>query len=403
MGRASRMAHRVWRRMPRKARQQLLLRATALAAPKPDILAERQPPLFIAGFLRAASGLGQCARLFHDAYREAGTEVYGIDLSNLFRQGTEAADFPFRDGRGHRGAGTLMLHVSGPFVPLALAALGRGFLRGKWRIGYWAWELPDLPDEWRRGRAYLHEIWAISAFSAAAFERSLQGSMGVVPPPVPAVADRRDGTGEYRRRTGAEFVVLTVFNMASSFARKNPLAAISAFKAAFGDDPSTLLVVKVAHAHTFPEGLARLEDACRGQRNIVLALETCSDDALLDLVAGADVVLSLHRSEGFGLILAHAMHLGRAIVATDWSANREFLTPDNACLVQADLVTACDRQGTYDYRQSVWAEPRVAEAADYLRRLREEPALAAALGQRARQDALAFFSRALPSLAAGTA
>jgi glycosyltransferase involved in cell wall biosynthesis len=385
--------HHLWRQMPHRHRRRLLLHATALAAPKPDTRATRKGPLFIAGFLRAASGLGQCARLFHDAYKDAGAEVYGIDLSDLFRQGTAIADFRFCNGRAHKGPGILMLHVSGPSVPLALAALGRGFLRRKWRIGYWAWELPDLPEEWRCGGAYLHEIWAISSFSADAFARGLQRSIRVVLPPVPPWAPQRDGTREYRRRTGAEFVVLTAFNMASSFARKNPLAAIKAFKAAFAHDTGALLVVKVAHGHTFGEGLSQLKEACRGHGNIVLELDTCSDADLLDLVAGADVVLSLHRSEGFGLLLVHAMHLGRAIVATDWSASREFLTPHNACLVPTRLVAARDRQGSYDYPQSMWAEPCIAQAAAWLRRLREQPAFGAALGRRAREDARRLFAR----------
>ena len=41
------------------------------------------------------------------------------------------------------------------------------------------------------------------------------------------------------------------------------------------------------------------------------------------LIACADIVLSLHRSEGFGLVPAEAMLLGKPVVATDWSATAE--------------------------------------------------------------------------------
>ena len=43
------------------------------------------------------------------------------------------------------------------------------------------------------------------------------------------------------------------------------------------------------------------------------------------LLAACDAVVSLHRSEGFGLILAEAMYLGKPVVATGWSGNMDFM------------------------------------------------------------------------------
>ena len=119
--------------------------------------------------LTAASGLGELGRLLYNAYVRQGAEVYGIDLSRSFRQGTDR-HFDFVDGHAHRGPGTVILGVNAPFVPLALGVLGRGFLAQKWRVGYWAWELPALPPEWNAGVDLVHEIWTISGFSARAME-----------------------------------------------------------------------------------------------------------------------------------------------------------------------------------------------------------------------------------------
>ncbi len=44
---------------------------------------------------------------------------------------------------------------------------------------------------------------------------------------------------------GDALIVLTVFHMGSAFTRKNPLAAIAAFRRAFGDATDRLLVIKV--------------------------------------------------------------------------------------------------------------------------------------------------------------
>ncbi len=43
-----------------------------------------------------------------------------------------------------------------------------------------------------------------------------------------------------------------------------------------------------------------------------------TDDGLMAL---SDIVISTHRSEGFGLICAEAMRLGKPVIATGWSGN----------------------------------------------------------------------------------
>ena len=45
----------------------------------------------------------------------------------------------------------------------------------------------------------------------------------------------------------------------------------------------------------------------------------------LTLTASCDIVLSLHRSGGFGLVLVEAMLLGRPMIATDPSHNMAFM------------------------------------------------------------------------------
>jgi len=49
-----------------------------------------------------------------------------------------------------------------------------------------------------------------------------------------------------------------------------------------------------------------------------------------ELVASCDIVLSLHRSEGFGLVLAAAMLLGRPVIVTVWSGNLTVMDADSA-------------------------------------------------------------------------
>ena len=54
------------------------------------------------------------------------------------------------------------------------------------------------------------------------------------------------------------------------------------------------------------------------------------------LLADVDVYVSLHRSEGFGLVMAESMYVGTPVIATDWSGNTEFY---EQCIQHAWSVT----------------------------------------------------------------
>ena len=356
-----------------------MLRAAALLAPRPD----RVPPpvregVIVVGELARASGLGEGARLVL-----AGLAALGVPAW------TDAGEAP-------PGA-ALLLHVNAPQVPLALSRLGRRAVRGRRVIGFWNWELPAADPDWRIAAPFVHEVWVASRFTAAALEPLTPAFMGrgrvrVVPyplalrPPVPSLLSRA-AFGLTERAV----VTLAVMSLASSFVRKNPLAAVAAHRAAFGERKDRVLVLKVTDPHHFPEDFARLRQACAGAANIQIEARTLPRADLHALMAASDIVLSLHRSEGFGLVPAEAMLLGRAVVATDWSATAEFLQDGIAAPVPARLVPVADARGVYAVPGAEWAEPDLAAAAAWLMRLADDPALRAAMGARARAAALARF------------
>ncbi len=102
----------------------------------------------------------------------------------------------------------------------------------------------------------------------------------------------------------------------------------------------------------------------------------------LALVAAADIVLTLHRSEGFGLVAAEAMLLGRPVVATGWSGNLEFMDEASAALVPVRLIPPIDPRGVLDTSKALWADPDIGVAASHLRRLADDAQARAELGQR---------------------
>ena len=377
--------HRLWRALPQQARRRWLARGAALAAPRPDWPA---PPahqgIAVGGELARASGLGEGARLMLRALREAGVPAWAVEAGVL------GAD----DGLAPRTEPPppgvpLVLHVNAPALPLALLRVPRGLMRGRRVVGYWAWELPVVPPGWRVGVPFVHEVWAPSRFTAAALEALVPGRVRVVPHPVAAAPPRPSALGRAAFGLPAGAVVtLTAFNLASSFERKNPLAAITAHRLAFGERPDRQLLIRVGNPHHFPVDFERLRAAAQAP-NITVDTRTLPAADTHALTAACDIVLSLHRSEGFGLGLAEAMLLGRAVVATDWSGNTDFMDAGCAAMVPACLIPARDPRGVFEAPGAVWADPDPAVAAAQLRRLADNAEARQAIGMRARAAAAA--------------
>jgi glycosyltransferase involved in cell wall biosynthesis len=388
----------VWRRLPRTGRRAALFRLMSALAPRPPAdVPRRNGPLIVAGFLSSASGLGEGARLCLEALRRGRPETCGIDLSAALMQGPLAVDYQFPEPHRRPGPGTVILHVNPPLVPMALFHLGRRLVAGKRIVGYWAWELPRLPEAWRKDLRYVHEVWVPSAFTASAVRMLTALPVRIVPHPV---ARRPAADMSCHRPAGVELLVLTMLNFHSGFTRKNPLASVAAFVAAFGGDRGAHLVVKSIAGAAHPAQWRELQAATAGSPNIALIDAVLAPAEISGLIEAADVVLSLHRAEGFGLVAAEAMLRGKPVVATNFSGTVDFLDSRNACPVDYRLVPATDPQGTYDHPDQLWADPDIESAAAALRRLRD-PVVRATIGARAAAEAARRFDPAAYAIRAG--
>jgi glycosyltransferase involved in cell wall biosynthesis len=244
------------------------------------------------------------------------------------------------------------------------------FFKGRRNIGYMPWELSKWPDRFRPVFGLLDEIWAPSSFIADSIRKASPIPVTWMPPAVvarPPGSKSRSDFGLPRD----QFLFLFMFDGNSSMVRKNPIGCIDAFQRAFpADDRSVGLVFKymnVSHDPTcFRDFIAR----CGADDRIHLIPGTLHRGACLDLINCCDAFLSLHRAEGFGRCIAEAMALRKPTIATAYSGNLDFCTPDTSCLVQAREVTIAD--GHYWYSEGqVWAEPSTDHAADCLVRLRK--------------------------------
>jgi glycosyltransferase involved in cell wall biosynthesis len=186
------------------------------------------------------------------------------------------------------------------------------------------------------------------------------------------------------------FLFLFVFDMCSSFERKNPLAVIRAFRRAFRREEPVTLALKVSRGGTDPESLALLQ-AEAGRAGVIVIDRILPQDQLFGLMNACDCYVSLHRSEGFGLTLAEAMSLGKPVIATGYSGNLDFMTEHNSLLVKYRMAPLTSNHGAY-VKGWLSAQPSEEHAAALMRKVYEHKTWAQALGERASLDVRALLS-----------
>lgn len=357
----------------------ILARRRVMSAIAAGELAFAPGPLVVSGLFNETKGVSRAARLTAQGLAAAGLMPIRHDLRPVLSAGIGAdASFP-----SDRPGGAWVIHLNAPEAIQALASMDPAGWLGRVRIGYWAYELPRVPKSWVKVSKAFHEIWAPSQFVVDALLASgVDVPVRVMPHPVlveaafPIPADEKSG-----------FVVLAMGDLRSSAVRKNLVGAIEIYKRAFPAQASNQkLVLKVQSEDAYPRFRSTADAAIADRTDIELLSEHLDDNKTRKLVASSSVILSPHRSEGFGLVLAEAFAVGVPAIATSWSGNLDFMRDMPELLIKFSLVSVRDSAGVYTDGSLQWAEPDVDDAAKKLRTLAASPDLRARLAARGRSN-----------------
>jgi glycosyltransferase involved in cell wall biosynthesis len=355
----------------------------------PFVPARRRPAgINLSGYFRSEKGLGEAVRGTAAALRAAGVPHALVDWHDPVSVNTDVSI----DGVGDANPYAVNVVTAGTDQVLLTAIAGKGveWCAGRYTVGYCHWELPEVPAGWRDGFEYFDELWAPSRFTVEALLRGCPVPVRWVPlvvtapPPPPADAAGLPDRASLGLPADA-FVFLTAFDFQSMIERKNPVGTIRAFRRAFGDRRDVRLLLKTVHSDYDPAAAAEVRAACAGAANIVVFDRILSRPGMHALLRLADAYVALHRAEGYGLPLAEAMAAGKPAVATGYSGNLDFMTPDNSLLVRWRPGRIERTVGPYP-AGGVWAEPDVEHGAEQMARLAGDRGLADRLGRRAAED-----------------
>lgn len=336
------------------------------------------PGINLVGYFTSQSSVGVVARLIAGCLTHAGiphsTHVIDdpeVDTGYLWTDTGEALhEVTFICANAD--AALRVNHLLGPV------------LRDCHRVGLWWWETDDFPAAFDPSFAVVDEVWTGSEFTRRSIAARTDRPVRVIPLPVTVTANPHTAM---RHRVGAKdgtFLVISVLSLDSVFARKNPLDAIDAYRRAFDPPDGAVLVLKITGSERHASDLARIRYAARERGDIVIVTDTLPIEDVHALIATCDCMLSMHRSEGFGLTLAEAMAYGRPVVATAYGGNTDFMDDTNAFLVPFQFVAIPADAAPYA-AGGHWAAPDVAAAAALLRHIRENPRDSAARGRAGRE------------------
>jgi len=352
----------------------------------PTTLAIEQllPPsgINLVGYLAAELGIGEGTRALARACVAAGVPFSAVDVG--FQSQTQQRDTAMLAHAVPTRFPIDLLYVNADQTPATTRYLKGKGLKSRYCIGYWVWEQPQMPSCTLGAFAHVDEVWVPSSFAYHAIAPYAPVPVIIIPhaidvSPSPLLERSQFGL------PADKLLVLVMYDFHSYQYRKNPQAAIAAFRQAAAQRTDAVLVIKTINgAHHAPARQA-LQASVSDMGNVIFIDEFLTRQQTWDLQACCDILLSLHRAEGFGLAPAEMMHLGKPVIATGWSANTDFMTADNSFPVRYQLKALAQAVGVYPAGQ-LWAEADIDHAAHCLTRLLDDPALRQQMGARAAAD-----------------
>lgn len=345
--------------------------------PKTKKYSERPFGVNLFGYASSTLGIGEDVRTCQEALERVGVPTAIIDIStkHASKEQREKARKEFDSYAPY--AFNLICMTAEEHARIVLE-LGLAVFNERYNIGYWPWELSKWPREWLPFFGLVDEIWGSSRHTYHAIKESIgknnRPSTLYIPLGVsrilPITTKKRISVRNTYELPRTDLIIICSFDGRSSFWRKNPWGAIQAFQRAFPikNDFETSLVIKTLHASVDPDEWEKLNETAKHDQRIQLIDASLSREEILNLYGCCDVLLSMHRAEGFGRILAESLLLGLDVVATNYSGSTDFCHAENYYPIDYELTSVPD--GAYPYAAGQeWAEPSVDHAAHLLTKI----------------------------------
>lgn len=242
---------------------------------------------------------------------------------------------------------------------------GQFLEKGKKNIAFTTWETSELPSKIAENLKPFDMIVVPSQFCGSIFRKALPNNKVVV---IPHCFDTKFWN-PYKSVNNFDYSKRCHFLWIGSWnARKNPLGVVKAYLHAFGNRPEYDGIVKLRLHTDKPEAKSEALHLMEISGldwipPIDVSVGRMSLAQIRDLHLSHDCYVSLHHGEGFGLGLFESAILGNPVITHGYGGQTEFTRPHIG-----QVLTPVFYSKDLDCTQ-YWAEPFIAMASDYMRRL----------------------------------
>jgi glycosyltransferase involved in cell wall biosynthesis len=332
----------------------------------------------IAGVFQKRCGLQRAADLLYLDYQNRGYNVVRTNITAFtsHKIDLDRSDFGMPADLSKSPVDNIIIHAPPPLAAGLLRQLGHTFYQDTCIIGFWHWETARAPETWRPMARLMDEIWAPTPFvlsAIQAMEPSFADRLKLHPNPIhidpfPATTPiARLSARKKLKISDSDFVASFSFAAGSGFSRKNPMAALDAFARAFaGQQAGVWFLMRCHDIKTYGPGYKALMDRARADRRIILDFDP-DGLTIREFFAATDTLVSLHRAEGFGLIIAEAAQSGAKAIATGWGLAPELQAMPAVRVIDYSMTKIADPQRFFDPGDGdEWADPNTDQAASIL-------------------------------------
>lgn len=310
--------------------------------------------------------------------REMARALSGLGHDVVLHSTEGPGDFPAKESFLENNPDIACMHSKVERVPQCIADVSSRNL------------YPPRVEDMRSRMNFLHAYgWEESGFPyewVESFNRSLQGitvmsehvrkvmiDNGVT---VPIAVSGIGADHWVRIKTNTNYALeahkFRFLHVSSCFPRKGADVMLKAFGQAFRAKDDVSLIIKTFH-NPHNEIQQWLDEASAHDPEFpdVQVIEDDYDESdLKALYEQCHVLVAPSRGEGFGLPMAEAILSGLAVIATGWSGQMDFCTPETAWIVDYKFTPAATHFGVFS---SVWAEPDVMHLKQLMREVYELP------------------------------
>jgi glycosyltransferase involved in cell wall biosynthesis len=228
----------------------------------------------------------------------------------------------------------------------------KNWRQNKRNICIWAWELQKYDASLLKGLDYVDDIWVVSQFVKSCFEQYVDKEISVINIPQSLLDEELE-----IRLFNFDYFYFS-FDFLSDIERKNPYQLIELFNSLVFDFSLDIhLVIKTVNAKLRLDKYNDLVHKSKSNPFIHIIDATWTEPVVNSVIKFSLGVISLHRSEGFGLLLSKSMALGKLTVATSFGGNLDFMDTSNSLLIDHKLVPVSNSVESIYRLDAYWAEP----------------------------------------------